>query len=343
MFMARLTLQYLLKLVSPGAILFLAACREAPLYLEGTIFPIYSTALMNGFDFGVSDSKHRCDWLVDLGDCMRLQYPDDLMWGSVYVVIGMVLFPELCEDLSSYKSFSVELRGNSEARLIGVSLEDQSHKSQWTDYITDLDTEWKKYSFSLDNFADLDFTRLRVVFNLTLFGSRAQIIEFRNLKYTKIPVPKHTTDFYPLMMEGEIVSGGKIGCNSSRGNTNWISQENGRWKLAFPANETWATVYLLQQPPLDLSGFDSLRLDMEAADRNEKISIGINDVSGEDPSSISSIEWMVHTVDETSSFPLTYFKDVDLTSICIPVQFVNREYKEKTIYLSSIAFSRKRR
>lgn len=327
-----------LKLLLIGGLILCSHCKSPPSYPKGEEFPIYVQTLMQGFDIGVDDSKQKRDWLLDLGGFMRLEYPGDLEWGCVFIVVAMVPFTDLSEDFSKYKSFSIDLKGIRGGEEVGITLEDSKKQSNWTEFISDLDTDWKTYEISLEKFLDVDLRNLRVIFKIKLIGHEPQTIDFRNLKYSTIPVDNIPPKTYYILKEDQIICDCDIGCNTSSGLTDWIFIEDSSWKVAFPPNQDWATVFILCDPPLNLSYYNLLSLEFKSEFGNEKISIAVNDTIGEDPTQISSILWNFPSEWKEETFRLFHFKQVDLTKIYIPIQFINRQSQAKTIYFKNVKY-----
>ena len=326
-----------LKLLLIGGLILYSHCKYPPSYPEGEEFPIYVQTLMQGFDIGVDDSKQRRNWLIDMGGFMRLEYPGDLEWGCVFIVVAMVPFTDLSEDFSKYKSFSIELRGKHGGEEVGITIEDNEKQSYWTEFISKLGTDWKTYEISLDKFLDVDLRNLRVVFKIKVSGHEPQTIDFRNLKYSTIPVDSMSKTYY-IVKDAEILCGCDIGCNTSSGLTDWIIREDSCWKVAFPPNQLWATIFILCDPPLNLSYYNFLSLEIKGDVGGEKISIAVNDTIGEDLDQISSISWNFPSEWKEQSFSLSHFKQVDWSKIYIPIQFINRDSQPKTIYFKNIKY-----
>lgn len=328
----------ILKLLLIGGAIFIANCKSPPSYPEGEEFPIYAGTLMQGFDIGVDDSEQKRDWLSDRNGFMRLEYPGGLEWGCVFIVVGMVPFTNLGEDFSKYKSLSIELKGKYGGEEVGITIEDNKKQSYWTEFISDLETDWKSYKISLDRFGDVDFRNLRVVFKIKITGHEPQTIEFKNLKYSTEVVEPIPPKIYYILKDGEIFCGCDMGCNTSSGLTDWIIREDSYLKVSFPPNQDWATVFILCDPPLNLSYYNLLDLKIKGEVGGEKISIAVNDTVGEDLTFISSISWNFPSEWKEQSFSLSHFKQVDWSKIYIPIQFINRESKAKTIYLKNVKY-----
>jgi len=328
----------LLKLLLIGGVILIFNCKSPPSYPEGEEFPIYSQTLMQGFDIGVDDSKQKRDWLLDMGGYMRVEYPGDLDWGCIFIVVGMVPFTDLAEDFLKYKSFSIELRGEHGGEEIGITIEDNKKQSNWTEFISDLETNWKIYKISLEKFLDVDLRNIRVVLKLKVFGHEPKTIEFKELKYSTIAVDNIPPKTYYIVKDGQIICGCDIGCNTSEDLTNWIVEENTYWKAVFPPNQEWATVFILCDPPLNLSYYNLLSLEFKGEFGGEKISIAVNDTIGEDLAQISSIGWKFPSEWKEEPFSLFHFKQVDWSKIYIPIQFINRESQAKTIYFKNVKY-----
>lgn len=152
----------------------------------GDIYIASVRKLCPGYNMGVDDSKQNRNWLEDMGDYMRMTYPDGLEWGTVFVTVGKPRDPpRSSQDFSTFRSLSIDLKSEKSGDTIEVGIKDNTDPDDGSETKSqvELTTEWKTYTFPLDKFNTAAPTRLYVVAEFVFSGSNAKTIYFRNIKY----------------------------------------------------------------------------------------------------------------------------------------------------------------
>lgn len=153
---------------------------------SGDIYLASVRKLCSGYDMGIDDSKHIRNWLTDMGDNMRMTYPNGLEWGAVFITIGKPRDPPRpSKDFSTFGVLSIDLKGEKSGEMIEIGIKDNTDPDDGSEtkvpvYLT---TEWQTYTFPISQFYTAEPTRLYVVAEFVFSGSNAKTIYFRNIKY----------------------------------------------------------------------------------------------------------------------------------------------------------------
>lgn len=152
--------------------------------------PIYvGQTLSQGYDMGVNSSGEKTYWLTNMNGYMKMIYPSGQSWGAVFVTVGHPRNPPRpSQDFSSYKSLSVELRGETGLESVDIGIKDSEDPDDGSESkitIVDLTTDWKKYIFPLDEFKTADIAHLYVLIEFVFDGAEGETIYFRNIEYLK--------------------------------------------------------------------------------------------------------------------------------------------------------------
>lgn len=129
--------------------------------------------------------------------------------------------------------------------------------------------------------------------------------------------------------------------------TNWLSKESDYMKMAFPANQNWAAVFVTvgepttsQRPSMDFSSFKTLSVEMRGAVGGERVEIGIksNDQpdNGKETKKVVTLTpaWKVY------EFPLSEFSRADLNHLYVVTEFVYNGSAPQTVYFKNIKYLR---
>jgi hypothetical protein len=146
-----------------------------------------SRGLADFYDIGVDSSNSRQDWLKTTSDGMRMAYPAGQAWGAVFVTVGSAVDPPRpSKDFSSFRTLSVELRGETGGESVEIGIKDATDPDDGTEtkaLVSNLSTGWQTYQFPLSTFGTADLTRLYVVTEFVFAGSTAETVYFRDVKY----------------------------------------------------------------------------------------------------------------------------------------------------------------
>jgi hypothetical protein len=147
------------------------------------------SSLTKGFDMGVDSEKHVKKWVRKLPEYMEVAFPAYQEWAAVFITVGKPVDPPRNKwmDFSSYKTLSIEMRGEKGEELIEIGIKSNIQEDDGTEtkVTVKLIPEWKTYSFPLDEFKGADLSHLYVVTELVYNGTTPQTMHFRNIKIVK--------------------------------------------------------------------------------------------------------------------------------------------------------------
>lgn len=148
----------------------------------------------------------------------------------------------------------------------------------------------------------------------------------------------------------EVLSGTKLsqgfdmGVNTSAGRTDWLSQDDGAMKMAYPAGQLWGAVFITVGKPtnqerksVDLSGFTALTIEVRGTP-GATVDVGIKDNKQPDDGSEIKVsvplssDYRVHTI------PLSKFVGVNSRRLYVTAEFVFNSSQAATIWVRRIAY-----
>jgi hypothetical protein len=146
------------------------------------------TTLTQGYDMGVDTSDGLRNWVVDTHDSICMNYPGDQGWGAVFITFGKsVPFGQRPgQDLSAYKTLSMDLKGEKGDEYLSIGLKDKSDEDNGSErkYNVKVTNDWKSYTFPLSDFDTADLTQLYVVTEFVFEpDTPAESVCFRNIEY----------------------------------------------------------------------------------------------------------------------------------------------------------------
>lgn len=149
--------------------------------------------LVSGYGMGVDSSEHRRDWLErkEKEGELKMAFPADQQWCAVFVTVGPPKPPgkRQSKDFSSFKTLAIEMRGAEGGEVVEVGIKTDSQDDDGTEHKIPirLSSEWKTYSFPLEEFKreGTDPKRLYVVAEFVYDGAKPQTVFFKNIKYLK--------------------------------------------------------------------------------------------------------------------------------------------------------------
>jgi exo-beta-1,3-glucanase (GH17 family) len=146
-----------------------------------------SRGLADFYDIGVDSSNSRQDWLETTSDGMSMTYPAGQAWGAVFVTVGPPVDPPRpWKDFSSFRTLSVELRGETGGESVEIGIKDATDPDDGTEakaLVSNLSTAWQTYQFPLSMFGTADLTHLYVAVEFVFDGSTAETVYFRDVKF----------------------------------------------------------------------------------------------------------------------------------------------------------------
>jgi len=149
---------------------------------------ILGSKLSSGFDMGVNSSAGKTDWLSNESEYIKMSYPHDQTWGSVFITVGKPkLPPRPARDFSAYNTLSIEMKGElADSQLkIGIKTNDQPDDGSETTIPINLTSAWKTYPFPLDKFSGVDLKKLYVVVEFVFNGGKSQTVYVRKVTYSR--------------------------------------------------------------------------------------------------------------------------------------------------------------
>jgi hypothetical protein len=149
-----------------------------------------------------------------------------------------------------------------------------------------------------------------------------------------------------VILAGSILSKGfDMGVDSSERKRDWLTKEPEYMKMAFPAYQEWAAVFVTvgrpKDPPrpfIDLSVYKTLSVEMRGQSGGEVIEIGIKSNIQPDTGEETKItfklepEWKIYQV------PLDRFQGADLAHLYVVAEFVYNDKTPQTIYFRAIKY-----
>jgi hypothetical protein len=146
------------------------------------------SSLAKGFDMGVDSSEHKRDWVTKDPEYMKMSFPAYQDWAAVFITVGKPKDPPRpFIDLSTHKTLSIDMRGQSGGEVIEIGIKSniQPDTGEETKVTKKLTPDWKTYTFLLNDFEGADQKHVYVVVEFVYNDKTPQTIYFRNIKYLK--------------------------------------------------------------------------------------------------------------------------------------------------------------
>jgi hypothetical protein len=157
----------------------------------------------------------------------------------------------------------------------------------------------------------------------------------REPKSTSTPIPTDTpiptpNAAHPVYVGAKLTDGYDMGVDTSGGLTNWVTDMNGYMRMDYPSDQSWGAVFITvgsptdpPRPGRDLSGYQSLSLELRGEVGGEYVWIGLKDNTDRDNGSETKIRVSDLTTDwQTVTFSLSDFVTADLTRLYVVIEFV---------------------
>lgn len=150
---------------------------------------IFDGTLGEKFVMGVNSHFGDRDWVEPVGRAMKMSYPGNQAWGSVYFTVGEA-FPDTKKerrrtiDLSKYSMLSIELRGEKGGESIWIGMKDKSDPNNGTETkkLVTLSSNWGTYNFIITDFKTADLQAIHVPVEI-IFGKENSTVYFRNVRF----------------------------------------------------------------------------------------------------------------------------------------------------------------
>lgn len=319
-------------------------------------FFIFSKELTPGFDIGVDSSLQNRGWLEDTGIGMKMSYPQDERWGSVFIVSGFVTNPPRpSENFSGFKTLSFEIKGEKGGETVYVGLKDKDDpddSSETKIELCGITAEWQEVNIPLGRFDNADLNSLYIPTEFVFLGPDSQTLFFRNVKFMPSDLEEKGTcknydNEYPIYASGKVTAGYDIGVDSSANLNDWLFDLNGSMKMVYPANQTWGAVFFTvgspvapPRPSQDFSQFIVLSVDLKGENGGENLEIGIKDNTDPDDGTETKIKVTGLTTRwQTYTFLLSSFSTADLAKIYLLIEFVFSGVDTQTVYFKNIKYA----
>lgn len=181
----------------------------------------------------------------------------------------------------------------------------------------------------------LGVTITAVILSLSIVGvglyyqpsSRVTLTPPPTLQVTLTPFPNKDL---AILVGTTLSAGFDMGVDTSGGLDDWVTNTTGAICMAYPAGQSWGTVFVTVGRPApqgqrlsrDLSMFTTLSVELRGEQGGEVISVGIKDRQDVDDGSEVKIPVALTSEWRTYNFPLSQFTNADLSMVYIPVEFI---------------------
>jgi hypothetical protein len=152
-------------------------------------------------------------------------------------------------------------------------------------------------------------------------------------------------DVLDILVGADLTTGFDVGVNSSNGKTHWLEKVDGFFKIAYPANEAWGTVFITvgspkdrPRPLLDFSACRTLSIEMKSGPGAKRVEIGIKTNTQLDDGSESKKPVSLATEWKTYEMPLSAFSGTDLARLYVVTEFVFAGSDAQIIYFRNIKY-----
>ncbi len=121
-----------------------------------------------------------------------------------------------------------------------------------------------------------------------------------------------------------------MGVDTSGKLRDWVTDKNGFMCMAYPGNQDWAAVFITFGKPIDpprpgkdLSGYQTLSLELRGEAGGEYVSVGLKDNADPDNGTEKKMQVSNLTPNwQTFTFSLSSFDTADLTKLYVVTEFV---------------------
>jgi len=143
------------------------------------------------------------------------------------------------------------------------------------------------------------------------------------------PVPAAVPP-HPIYVGAALSPGYDMGVNTSHGRTDWVSDMNGHICMSYPAGQDWGAVFItvgrptnFDRPGRDLSGYQTLALELRGGVGGEQVWVGLKDSTDPDDGRETKIRVSGLTPEwQTFTFPLSSFDTASRDRLYVVTEFV---------------------
>ncbi|HRI59502.1 MAG TPA: hypothetical protein PK228_07255 [Saprospiraceae bacterium] len=148
--------------------------------------------------------------------------------------------------------------------------------------------------------------------------------------------------------DGALAEGCEMGFDDGKGQRDWLSDEGGNIKMAYPGGLSWGAVFITFGPPfadaeisqrkcLDFSKYDSVYVDMRSEKDSEVVRIGLKDCKDLNNGRETKIPQTLTPNWKVYAFALPKFTTCNLKELHLPIEFVF-DNKAATVYCRNVQF-----
>ncbi len=153
-----------------------------------------------------------------------------------------------------------------------------------------------------------------------------------------------------IMRGSQLEPGFDMGVDTSGGRREWLADEDGHFKMSYPAGQEWGAVFITVGPPVDpprpsrdFSAFDTLIIEMKGEKGGERVEIGLKTNTQPDNGRETKIQTNLTANWETYSFKLDRFRGTDPTRLYVVTEFVFSGRNPETVYMRNIRYTSDRK
>jgi hypothetical protein len=154
-------------------------------------------------------------------------------------------------------------------------------------------------------------------------------------------------DSRDVLVGTKLTAGFDMGVNTSEGRHDWLEKntDEGYFKLGYPSGQSWGVVFITvgrptlpPRPSKDLSGYQTLSIEMKAEAGTKVIDIGIKTNAQPDDGSETKIPVKLVADWKTYELPLKRFEGTDLRNLYVVAEFVFADSNAQTVYVRNIKY-----
>lgn len=148
-----------------------------------------------------------------------------------------------------------------------------------------------------------------------------------------------------ILIGSGLTEGFDMGVDTSNHLTKWLNKESDAFRMDFPSDQKWAAVFITYgepvdppRPPIDLSAYKTLQIEMRGSLGGEKVEIGIKTNTQPDDGKEKKFTITLTPKWDVYTFQLDKFTDVDTKNLYVVTEFVYKGAKAQTVYFKNIKY-----
>ena len=152
-------------------------------------------------------------------------------------------------------------------------------------------------------------------------------------------------DAKQILVGSQLESGFDLGVNSSGGRTDWLTDEGGHFRMAYPESQSWGAVFVTvgkpknrPRPFQDFSAYTTLLIEMKGEVGEETVLIGLKTNTQPDDGTETKMtvkltnDWRIYR------FPLEAFRGADPKRLYVVTEFVFEGPVPRVVLFRNISF-----